>query len=706
MAREAQAPPPPRPERRRVSSGTRIILLALAALVPLILLHIFSVFQIVGAQEEHLRHDLEDRAEIVAMATSGIADSARTAAQALSEVPAVTPEDPEGTRAILRALQADRPEFVNLWAADAAGRVYATALPGAVETLPSIADEAYFRRALTGAAPFVTTDRGIPQLPDAFVPVAVAPVQRDAQVTGTVQIAFRLLRLGELAQHVTLPRDSVVTIVDGQGTVITRNLDPERWVGASVVQTEAWQTFRGMEEGTFEGPGLDGVRRLHGFQMVPGTDWLAVVGVPLPEARGAIRQTLVAQFAFLALLVLSAGLLTWRARQLADTLDAQRRRLQGIIDRLPEGVIITAPDGSVVLANRVLEELLGMRIRAGLSYRSQLEPDITWLDGERQLAWADLPFERARRGEVVHDAYLAVVRPDGSRRDLLVDALPLRGPGGGIAEVLAVVTDITPLKEIDRAKDEFISVAAHELRNPLAGLRGYAQILLRRAREKGYDEETVRILSAVDDQADRLTQLTSRLLDVSRLAMGRFQVARQPADLTALAGQVRESLQLTTPRHRLTLQSRPARITADLDADALRQVLNNLVGNAITYAPGGEVAIRLFQEEEQADVFVSDQGPGIAPDELPHIFERFRRVAARPGLRPGGLGLGLYLSKGIVEAHGGRIGVASQPGVGSTFWFSLPLRAGETSRQPSLQAWQEAELPEWAVRSLPERSSP
>ena len=115
----------------------------------------------------------------------------------------------------------------------------------------------------------------------------------------------------------------------------------------------------------------------------------------------------------------------------------------------------------------------------------------------------------------------------------------------------------------------------------------------------------------------------------------------------------------------------------------MRRLLQNLISNAIKYAPGGEIAIRLFQEGEQVDVFVGDQGPGIPPEQLPHVFERFRQLGVRPEERARGLGLGLYLSKGIVEAHGGRIGVWSEVGRGSTFWFTLPLRAGEASREPA-----------------------
>jgi signal transduction histidine kinase len=702
MTRASQQRPGLR--RRRLSAGTAIVVLAVAALTPLVALHIYSVLQIARAQQDHVEHDLEARAELVSATVMGTVDTARGTVQTLAEEPGVTPDDPEGTGAILQAVLAKRPELLNLWAADRAGTVFATARTAPGETLPSIAGERYFQQALATRGPVVATTASIPQLPGVFAPLVAVPIQRGSQLVGSVQAAFRLPALGELARHVTLPENSVVTVFDGQGTILFRSVAPEQWIGVSAAQSQEWQAAQRVQQGTFESRDVDGVDRLHGIEPVPGTDWLATIAIPLPQAQAPIRQTLITQFAFLALLVLLAGLITWRARQLAEAVDAQRRRLRGIIDQLPEGIIIIAPDGNVVLANHALEGLLGTAIRPERPYRPQFERAVGWLDGERRVEWAELPSERARRGEEVHDAPLIVVRPDGTRRDVLVDALPLRNPAGAVAEVLVVFTDVTSLRDIDRAKDEFISVAAHELRNPLAGLRGYAEILLRRAREKGYDEETIRILTAINEQAGRLTELTSRLLDVSRIAMGRLVLSREPTDLAALAREVQQSLQLTTTRHQITLQSRPAQIVGDWDAPALRQVLNNLIGNAIAYAPGGEIAIRLFLEDRQADVFVSDQGSGIAPEDIPHIFERFRRIPRPPGARPAGLGLGLYLSRGIVEAHGGRIGVASRVGVGSTFWFTLPLRADEQSREPSRQAWQEAGLPPGAVRAETERS--
>ncbi len=681
MRSEAPAPGPRRGGfRLPLGAGTRIILFVLAAFLPLFGLHIYAIAQISDAELSHIQDDVANLAHRVSLSVEGTVDTARSTALALSTTPTFRAQDPVAASAVLSSVLAQHTvEYINLWAARADGTVYATALPTSQGQPGSIAAEPYFQMALSSGQPVVTTVRGIPQRPDVFAALVAVPVPGE----GTLQIAFQLPGLQPLAQHIGLPTNSVVVIVDGQGTIIARSLQPERWVGVNVSNTIAWMNVKSIEAGTWEGPGVDGVVRLHGIQTVPGTDWRAIVGLPSPAVYAPLRTSLTREAALFALTLVLAGIITWRGYLLADQVETERRRLQGIIDQLPEGVLVATPAGRVLQANRALGRICGTLVRVGAPYREQVDRTLTWLEGDRPVAWEDLPSERARRGEVVRGVQLAVQCADGSRRDVLVNALPLRGPGGDIEEALTVVADITPLKDLDRAKDQFISIAAHELRNPVAGLKGYAQILLRQARQKGYDEETIRALAAVDQQANRLTQLTSRLLDVSRLQLGRLEVVRRPTDIVGLAREVQESQQLATTRHRITVEASPERIVGEFDPDALHQVLDNLVGNAIKYAPGGEIAIRLFQEGEQVDVFVSDQGPGIAPEQLPHVFERFRQLGARPEERAGGLGLGLYLSKGIVEAHGGRIGVRSEVGRGATFWFVLPLHAGGMAHEPA-----------------------
>lgn len=674
------------PGRRRwLGPGVMVALFVAAAFLPLIGLHAYSVLQIQTAERLHIEHDVEDLAEAAALVVEGTVDAALSTARALSDVPSIRrPDPPEAARALARIL-AESPQYVNLWAAGADGRVFATALPGpgSANGPPIfIGDEAYFRSARERLAPVVSSGRDIPGLPGTFAPLVAVPITADSQFAGTVQVAFTFPRLNELPVHTGLPEDTVVTLVDNAGVIIFRSLRPERWVGVSVAGTPAFREVQ-TATGAFVSPGIDGILRLLAASPVPGTDWLTIVGIPADEALGPLNATLNRELVLFGLTVVLAGVFAWRGKALADQVGNERRRLEGTIDQLPEGVLVVTPTGRVLQANRALAAILGHPVAHGLAFREPLNRAVVWLADEQPVPWEELPFDRARRGEAILGAQLAVLRSDGNRRDLLVNAVPLRDPRGNLEEIVIVLADVTPLKDLDRAKDEFISIAAHELRNPLAGLKGYTGLLLRGAEEKGYDEETLRLLESADRQADRLTELTGRLLDVSRLQLGRLEIVRQPTDLVALAHEVQESLQTTTTRHRIIVDAEPAEIIGNWDADRLRQVLSNLVGNAIKYAPGGLVTILLRREDAQADAFVTDQGPGIPPEQLPHIFERLRQAGRTARERAGGLGLGLYLSRGIIEAHGGRIGVATEPGRGSTFWFTLPLRQGEVSHDPA-----------------------
>jgi len=680
MRNAGSAPQGRRDRRLGLSPGLWVVLLVAAAFLPLIALHAYSVLQIISQQRSHIEHDVEDLAVAASLIVEGAADATRQAAVALSQVPAIQTPNPAVAAPTLARILAENPQYLNLWAADREGRVYATGLAG--EAPASIAGEAYFQQAETTRQPVLATSRAIPGVPGAFAPLVAVPILLDSQFNGTLQIAFKLSRLQELPSHVGLPTDSIATVVDGQGNIVFRSLQPERWVGVNISGLPIYQQVL-TAGGAFVSPGLDGVVRLLAVSPVTGTGWRAIVGLPAAQAFSPLTTTLDREVALFALTVVLASVLAWRGKVLADRVEDERRRLQGTIDQLPEGVFVADPAGHVLVANHALEELLGAPIRVGISYRRQLEGRVVWLEDGRPVAWDDLPPERALRGELVRGVQLTALRPDGSRRDLLVSARPLRGPAGNIEEVIVVAADITALKDLDRAKDEFISIAAHELRNPLAGLKGYAELLLRRAQKQGYDEETRRLLQATNQLADRLTVMTNRLLDVSRLQLGRLELVRQRTDLVALAREVRDTLQLTTQRHLIIVDADPGELVGDWDADRLREVLDNLVGNAIKYAPGGRITIFLRQEDGQADVLVSDQGPGIPPAQLPHLFERFRQAGRTAAERAGGLGLGLYLARGIVEAHGGRIGVESEPGHGSTFWFTLPRWAGETSRAPA-----------------------
>ena len=265
-----------------------------------------------------------------------------------------------------------------------------------------------------------------------------------------------------------------------------------------------------------------------------------------------------------------------------------------------------------------------------------------------------------------------VVRPDGSVRWVLRRHITLfegEGPNRRAVRTLSTGQDITDRKRFEIAQRDFLAMASHELRNPLAALKGNAQLMQRRGR---FDEE---VALTIVEQADHLSRLVRDLLDVTMANTGHFRLRRGPLDLVEVVRQVVQEHQDPTGISRVDLRSAPDRVEGYWDRDRLQQIMNNLLSNALKYSLGvAQVTVDISVAAGEATVSVADRGVGIPADELPRIFERFYRLEAQTG-RVDGLGLGLDVTRALVEAHGGRITVESVEGQGSTFRFTLPLDA-------------------------------
>jgi signal transduction histidine kinase len=229
-------------------------------------------------------------------------------------------------------------------------------------------------------------------------------------------------------------------------------------------------------------------------------------------------------------------------------------------------------------------------------------------------------------------------------------------------------------------RDEFLSVAAHELKTPLTGLRGSAQLVLRLlGRDGGIDPDRLRQrLAVIDEQAMKLAHLVDQLLDVSRLEAGRLALEPAPTDLVLLVGAVADAARTRTERHTISVRADEP-ITAVVDPLRLEQVLTNLLDNAIKYSPaGGPVELTLARpSDSEVAIGVADRGIGVAPEHRAHIFDRFYQ--AQSGQHYGGMGLGLYISRQIVELHGGTLEAEFPPEGGSRFVVRLPRGGRATS---------------------------
>jgi len=294
----------------------------------------------------------------------------------------------------------------------------------------------------------------------------------------------------------------------------------------------------------------------------------------------------------------------------------------------------------------------------------------------------ELPLQRAMwRGEMVRDEQF-LTRAAATGRDItvLANAAPLCGHDGTIVGAVGVFQDITALKDLERAREEFLSSASHDLKAPLTSIRGQAQLAQRRLSRIDVPETAAvaRQLSLIDAGTGQMLALINELVDVTRTDLGGgLDLDRRMVDLVALArGVVAQQTDLTT--HRIVVDTALPALETAVDVARIERVVTNLVSNAVKYSPdGGDITVMVAREDDMAVIVVSDHGLGIPADDAPRVFERFHRAANVAG-RIAGTGIGLASVRQIVERHGGRIAVESAEGVGSTFTVRLPLADSES----------------------------
>jgi signal transduction histidine kinase len=232
--------------------------------------------------------------------------------------------------------------------------------------------------------------------------------------------------------------------------------------------------------------------------------------------------------------------------------------------------------------------------------------------------------------------------------------------------MISAIRDITERKRLEHAQQDFVAMASHDLLGPVTVLRARAQLMQRR---QTYDEAAV---GAILEQTARIERMIADLRGLVQVEGGQLLLRVTAVDLGPLVQEAVERVRLQATGHTVRLEVPAHPVVGQWDADRLGQVLDNLLGNAVKYAPAGsEIRVRIEADCHEARLRVIDQGRGIPAVVLPQLFERFYR--GEHGAGEGGLGLGLYISRMLVEAHGGRIGAASAPGAGSTFTVSLPL---------------------------------
>jgi PAS domain S-box-containing protein len=364
--------------------------------------------------------------------------------------------------------------------------------------------------------------------------------------------------------------------------------------------------------------------------------------------------------------------------QLYERLSQEKHRLDAILDHTADGVLILNPANRIVVFNRALAQLTGWSAT-----------DVLGRDHDNIVQWAhletgmDLP-RAVAGGWPTPSARPLYVEGDLRQRNgctisVGITYAPLFDYDGRLVNIIGNVRDITRFREADELKSTFISVISHELKTPVALIKGYADTLLRE--DAHWDLRTTReSLTVILEESDRLNALIDNLLDASRLQAGGLPLETDQVALDALAFRVAKRFRTQTQIHDIAVSFPPDFPVVPGDAGRLEQVLNNLVSNAIKYSPEGrQIEISGRPAPGEVVVTVSDQGVGIPPEEQTRVFDRFFRGARERQQSTAGAGLGLFLARAIVEAHGGRIWVESSPGEGSAFSFSIPRKQAPDS---------------------------
>ena len=347
-----------------------------------------------------------------------------------------------------------------------------------------------------------------------------------------------------------------------------------------------------------------------------------------------------------------------------------KQRMDALLDSAADGIMILAADLTVERSNPALEMMLNLPASA---IRGQPHENIIhWTKPPR-----DMTLEQAVAGgwPLTPHAHL-YIEGDLKRGDSLpplpvgITYAPLISEDGILLNVIATLRDITRFRQADELKATFISIISHELKTPLALIKGYVGTLRREdARwERAIIDES---LAIIEEETDRLDMLVENLLDATRLQTGGIALKRSDVLLPDLVRATAERMQTQTSRHKIVVDFPQPFPVVLADENRMRQVLTNLISNSIKYAPEGEIRISGQVRPDVIIVCIIDEGPGIAPGDIPYIFDRFYRSpdAAR---NTKGAGLGLFLTRAVIEAHGGKIWVDSGIEKGARICFTLP----------------------------------
>ncbi|HEY6736952.1 MAG TPA: ATP-binding protein [Candidatus Saccharimonadia bacterium] len=361
-------------------------------------------------------------------------------------------------------------------------------------------------------------------------------------------------------------------------------------------------------------------------------------------------------------------------------LSTEQIKADAIIQGIGEGVMVIDAARRIQIFNRAATELTGWDAASASNIDFNLVMQLKTTE-DQPLSSLNDPFTQAwAQKTTIMREDLAMTTRSGRKVQLNISASPLFGADGQPAGAIALFRDISQEKEVERQKDEFVSTASHEMRTPVAAIEGYISLAMN-PNVATIDDRAKAYLDKAHDTIRHLGDLFKDLLSVTKAEEGKIMSKIEPVNLDKLLGQATSDMQFTAQKKNLTLVyqvgGQSGKTIAPLfyvaaNPERLREVVMNLMENAVKYTSQGGIKVTLEGNDKEATVSVADTGLGIAAEDIPHLFQKFYRVDSSATRTIGGTGLGLYLCRRVIEAFNGRIWIESELNKGSTFKFTLP----------------------------------
>jgi PAS domain S-box-containing protein len=392
------------------------------------------------------------------------------------------------------------------------------------------------------------------------------------------------------------------------------------------------------------------------------------------QLTSGVITTLILGFVYFSL----SGIIGW-LRQTIDSLIEreanEKRRFLAIMQQLPVGVIVTDNKGTIEFANKNAEVILGTKIPLGFTVGNKFFVKV--LESKPSPPSQSILAKTLSLGKPITHEEFVIEKRYGKKAYIEANASPIRNSRGEIIAAAEILSDVTPQKELELRKDDFINMASHELKTPLTSMKLYLTVLKKQLANHT-EAKSQKILASIIYQTDRLQDLVSDLLDVSRLETGKLSFTKELLPIDTLIKDTIEELQSSIDGKTINFTSSGS-LQVHADKFRLYQVLTNLITNAAKYSPNkGTIIVQLKKQKDAAVVSVQDFGIGIAKEDQKKIFDRLYQASSATVKTYPGLGMGLYISREIIKRHKGRIWVESSLGKGSTFYFSLPLHTKQS----------------------------